>query len=200
MKKMMLLGALFICAAAVGRAQESRQDVSMSFIGVYAPDVYGGVVHPMTSTKTGGVLASYRYDLTPRSQLELNYSFAQNSVKYSSISFPQGEVHARQQEITGAYIYTRSYHNYNPFLEAGVGGYIFTPILDNGTHQLDAKQNTNIGALFGGGVAYEISPSFDVRLGYRGFLLKAPDFGEAAFKTNKYYVLMTPSIGVAYHF
>jgi opacity protein-like surface antigen len=200
MKKMMLLGALFVCAAAVGRAQESRQDVSMSFIGVYAPDVYGGVVHPMTSTKTGGVLASYRYDLTPRSQLELNYSFAQNSIKYNSISFPQGEVHARQQEITGAYIYTRSYHNYNPFLEAGVGGYIFTPILDNGTHQLDAKQNTNIGALFGGGLAYEISPSFDVRVGYRGFLLKAPDFGEASFKTNKYYVLMTPSIGVAYHF
>jgi opacity protein-like surface antigen len=200
MKKMMLLGALFICAAAVGRAQESRQDVSMSFIGVYAPDVYGGVVHPMTSTKTGGVLASSRYDLTPRSQLELNYSFAQNSIKYNSISFPQGEVHARQQEITGAYIYTRSYHNYNPFLEAGVGGYIFTPILDNGTHQLDAKQNTNIGALFGGGVAYEISPSFDVRVGYRGFLLKAPDFGEPGFKTNKYYVLMTPSIGVAYHF
>jgi opacity protein-like surface antigen len=172
----------------------------MSFIGVYAPDVYGGVVHPMTSTKTGGVLASYRYDLTPRSQLELNYSFAQNSIKYNSISFPQGEVHARQQEITGAYIYTRSYHNYNPFLEAGVGGYIFTPILDNGTHQLDAKQNTNIGALFGGGLAYEISPSFDVRVGYRGFLLKAPDFGEASFKTNKYYVLMTPSIGIAYHF
>jgi opacity protein-like surface antigen len=200
MKKMMLLGALFVCAAAVGRAQESRQDVSMSFIGVYAPDVYGGVVHPMTSTKTGGVLASYRYDLTPRSQLELNYSFAQNSIKYNSISFPQGEVHARQQEITGAYIYTRSYHNYNPFLEAGVGGYIFTPILDNGTHQLDAKQNTNIGALFGGGLAYEISPSFDVRVGYRGFLLKAPDFGEASFKTNKYYVLMTPSIGIAYHF
>jgi opacity protein-like surface antigen len=200
MKKMMLLGALFVCAAAVGRAQESRQDVSMSFIGVYAPDVYGGVVHPMTSTKTGGVLASYRYDLTPRSQLELNYSFAQNSIKYNSISFPQGEVHARQQEITGAYIYTRSYHNYNPFLEAGVGGYIFTPILDIGTHQLDAKQNTNIGALFGGGLAYEISPSFDVRVGYRGFLLKAPDFGEASFKTNKYYVLMTPSIGIAYHF
>jgi opacity protein-like surface antigen len=200
MKKMMLLGALLVCAAAVGRAQESRQDVSMSFIGTYSPDVYGLSVHPMHSTSTGGFLGSYRYDLTPRSQLELNYSWAQYSIKYNSVVFPQGEVHTRQQEITGAYVYTRTYRRFNPFLEAGVGGYIFTPILDNGTHQLDAKQKTNIGALFGGGLAYEISPSFDLRVQYRGFLLKAPDFGESGFKTNRYYVNMTPAIGIAYHF
>jgi opacity protein-like surface antigen len=200
MKKMMLLGALLVCASAVGRAQESRQDFSASFIGVYAPDVYGEVVHPMHTTSTGGFLGSYRYDLTPRSQLELNYGWAQNSIKYNSISFPQGEVHTRQQEITGAYIYTRTYGRYNPFLEAGVGGVIFTPILDAGTHELSTKQNTNIGALFGGGVAYEISPSFDVRVQYRGFLMKAPDFGQAGFKTNRYYIMMTPAIGVAYHF
>jgi opacity protein-like surface antigen len=200
MKKMMLLGALLVCASAVGRAQESRQDFSASFIGVYAPDVYGEVVHPMHTTNTGGFLGSYRYDLTPRSQLELNYSWAQNSIKYNSISFPQGEVHARQQEISGAYIYSRTYGRYNPFVEAGIGGMIFTPILDAGTHELSTKQNTNVGALFGGGVAYEISPSFDIRLQYRGFLMKAPDFGQAGFKTNRYYVLMTPAIGVAYHF
>jgi opacity protein-like surface antigen len=81
---------------------------------------------------------------------------------------------------------------------------IFTPILDNGTHESPTKQNTNIGALFGGGLAYEISPSFDVRVEYRGFLCKTPDFGFTngtdSFKTNKYYVIMTPSIGIAYHF
>jgi opacity protein-like surface antigen len=200
MKKMMLLGTLLVCAAAVGRAQESRQDISMSFVGTYSPDVYGLSVHPMHSTSTGGFLGSYRYDLTPRSQLELNYSWSQYSIKYNSVVFPQGEVHTRQQEITGAYVYSRTYRRFNPFVEAGVGGYIFTPILDNGTHQLDARQNTNIGALFGGGVAYELSPSFDIRVQYRGFLLKAPDFGKDGFKTNRYYVNMTPAIGIAYHF
>jgi hypothetical protein len=49
-------------------------------------------------------------------------------------------------------------------------------------------------------VAYELSPSFDLRVQYRGFLMKAPDFGQAGFKTNRYYVLMTPAIGIAYHF
>lgn len=200
MKKMMLLGALLVCAAAVGNAQESRQDVSASFIGVWAPDVNGLAVEPMHSTSTGGFLGSYRYDLTPRSGLELNYSFAQYSIKYHSAAFPYGEVATRQQEITGAYVYSRSYGNYNPFVEAGVGAMIFTPTLNNGTHQFDTKQNTNIGGLFGAGLAYEISPSFDVRVEYRGFVLKAPDFGYSPFETNKYYVIMTPSLGVAYHF
>jgi outer membrane immunogenic protein len=203
MKKMMLLGALLSCAAAVGHAQESRQDFSASFIGTYAPNVYGLAVEPMHSTSTGGVLGSYRYMLTPRSALELNYSWAQNSIRYYTVSFPNGEVHTRQQELSGAYVYSRTYRRYNPFVEAGGGGMVFTPILDNGTHEVGSKQNTNIGFLFGGGLAYELSPSFDLRIGYRGFLVKTPDFGFSGnpdFKTNRYYVISTPSIGVAYHF
>lgn len=203
----MLLGALLVGAATVGHAQESRQDVSVSFLGTAAPDVYGLGVYPMHETHTGGFLGSYRYMLTPRSALELNYSWDQNTIKYNSVTLGQGingqspgQVHTRQQEITGAYVYSRTYHNFNPFLEGGVGGMIFTPILDSGTHILGTKQNTNIGALFGGGLAYEISPSFDIRIQYRGFLLKTPDFGEAALKTNKYYVHSTPAIGIAYHF
>jgi outer membrane immunogenic protein len=200
MKKMMLLGTLFLCAAAVGHAQESRQDASVSFFGLYAPQVNGLSVHPMTTTTTGGILGSYRYMLTPRSALELNYGFAQNSIKYDSASASciNCEVHTKQQEITGAYVYSRTYKNFNPFAE--VGAMIFTPILDAGTHEIGTKQNTNLGALFGAGVAYEINPSFDIRVGYRGFLLKAPDFGLSDLKTNRYYVIMTPSIGVAYHF
>ena len=200
MKKMMLLGALMVCTAAVGHAQESRQDASVSFIGVYAPAVYGEVVHPMTTTNTGGLLASYRYMLTPRSALELNYTFAQDSIKYTSISFPHGEVATRQQELSVAYVYSRTYKNYNPFLEGGIGAVLFTPILNSGTHQFSTKGNTQIGGLFGGGLAYEINPSFDVRIEYRGFLMKAPDFGVSAFNPNRYFVLMTPSLGVAYHF
>ena len=199
MKKMMLLGALLLGLVAAGHAQESRQDASISFMGVFAPDVNGLGVFPMHSTITGGALASYRYMLTPRSALELNYSFAQNTIYYNNVSFG-GHVHSRQQEISGAYVYSRTYGRYNPFLQAGIGGMIFTPIKDNGTSDLDTRQNTNIGALFGGGVAYELSPSFDIRVEYRGFALKAPDFGVSSFKTNRYYVISTPAIGIAYHF
>ena len=199
MKKMMLVGALLLGFAAVGHAQESRQDASLSATEVFAPDVNGLGVFPMHTTKVTGALASYRYMLTPRSALELNYSWAQNSISYNNVSFG-GRVHSRQQELSGAYVYSRTYGNFNPFVEAGIGGVVFTPILDSGTTSKDVRQNTNVGALFGGGVAYEISPSFDIRAEYRGFVLKAPDFGVPSFKTSRYYVLSTPAIGIAYHF
>jgi opacity protein-like surface antigen len=79
---------------------------------------------------------------------------------------------------------------------------IFSPLKDSGTTNLDAKRNTNVGALFGGGVAYELSPSWDIRAEYRGFLVKTPNFSlpSGIFNTNRYEVISTPSIGVAYHF
>jgi outer membrane immunogenic protein len=199
MKKTMLLGALMLLASA-GYAQESRQDASVSAIGVFTPEVNGNAVK-MSTTTTVGFLGSYRYMLTPRSALELNYSFAQYTTRYSTSFLPNVRIHTRQQEITGAYVYNfRNYRNFNPFLEAGVGALIFTPIRDFGTTNLDTKQNTNIGALFGGGVAYELSPSWDVRVEYRGFVVKAPDFGISNFKTNRWEVISLPAIGMAYHF
>jgi opacity protein-like surface antigen len=154
----------------------------------------------MTTTVTTGFLGSYRYDVTPRSALELNYGFAQNSIKYLTPSIRNGEVHSRDQEISGAYVYSRNYGNFNPFLQAGTGVIAFSPIRDSGTHQLDAKRTTSVGLLFGGGLAYEISPSFDVRVEYRGFLLKAPSFGYSDFDSKRYYVISMPAIGIAYHF
>ena len=199
MKKTMLLGALMLLASA-GYAQESRQDASVSVIGVFTPEVNGNAVK-LTTTTTVGFLGSYRYMLTPRSALELNYSFAQYTSRYSTSFLPNVRIHTRQQEITGAYVYNfRNYRNFNPFVEAGVGGLIFTPIRDYGTTNFDTKQNTNIGALFGGGVAYELSPSWDIRAEYRGFVVKAPDFGLTNFKTNRWEVISLPALGVAYHF
>jgi outer membrane immunogenic protein len=200
-KTMLLFGALVLATTAV-YAQESRQDVSISATAAFAPHIDGGTgVHKDTTT-TLGALASYRYMLTPRSALEVNYSYAQNSEKYITSHVPDGRIHTLQQEISGAYVYNLNFKNFSPFAEVGVGGMIFTPIKDSGTNQLDAKQNTNIGALFGAGVAYELSPSFDIRAEYRGFVVKTPDFGLPGdiFKTNRYEVVSTPSIGIAYHF
>ena len=56
-----------------------------------------------------------------------------------SAGVPNGRVHESQQEFSGAYVYSRNYKRYNPFIEAGVGGMIFTPILDNGTTRLDTR-------------------------------------------------------------
>jgi opacity protein-like surface antigen len=199
MKKTMWLGALMLLASA-GFAQESRQDVSVSAMGEFSPQITGNAVQK-NSTSTVGFLGSYRYMLTPRSALELNYSFMQYSTRYSTSFLPNVRIHTRMQEVTGAYVYNfRNYKNFYPFAELGVGGLIFTPLRDYATTNLDTKQNMRVGGLFGAGVAYELSPSWDVRVEYRGFFAKTPDFGLDNFKTNRWQVISLPAVGVAYHF
>jgi len=104
------------------------------------------------------------------------------------------------QEISAAYIFNFNFRNWNPFLEAGPGGFIFSPLDDRGTQIFNPKRTTNIGFLYGGGIAYELSPSFDIRAEYRGIVVKAPNFGIANADTKRYYNINNPVIGIAYHF
>ncbi len=199
MKKTMLLGVLMLSAAA-GYAQESRQDVSFSGTGIFGPTVHGAANVKQSMTDALGLLLSYRYMLTPKSALEVNYSFAQDSQKYVTSFQPYARIHSRQQEITAAYVYSLNFKRYSPFAEIGVGTLVFTPVLDSGTNLLNTKSTKGIAGLFGGGLAYELSPSFDIRAEYRGFVTKTPNFGETDFSTNRYEIISMPTIGVAYHF
>ena len=199
MKKTMLLGVLMLSAAA-GYAQESRQDVSFSGTGNFAPTIHGAANVDQKMTGSLGLLLSYRYMVTPRSALEANYSFMQDSQKYQTSFEPYARVHSRMQEISVAYVYSLNFKRFSPFAEAGAGTLIFTPVLDNGTNLLGTKSTKGIAGLFGGGVAYELSPSFDIRAEYRGLVVKSPNFGETNFSTNRYEVISMPTIGVAYHF
>jgi outer membrane immunogenic protein len=208
MKKTMLLGVLMLSAAA-GYAQESRQDVSFSGTGLFGPEIHGTGNVTVDTTGALGLLTSYRYMLTPHSALEVNYSFAQDQYRYristniqaNYPSYAQGQrIHSREQEITGAYVYSLNFKRFSPFAEAGVGTLIFTPILDNGTQILGTKSTKGIAGLFGGGLAYELSPSFDIRVEYRGILTKTPSFGISSFNASRYEILSMPTIGLAYHF
>lgn len=198
MKKTMLLCAVLLSAVAA-HAQESRQDVSISATGTFSPTIHNNGTFTNTDPSLGA-LVSYRYLLTPRSGLEANYSFTQNTPKYVVPGTSNNDVHVRQQEFSGAYVYTLTFKRFNPFAEAGVGAMFFSPLKDYRTNQLDVKRTTALGGLFGAGVAYELSPSFDIRAEYRGFLAKTPSFGHDAFATNRYRLLSMPTLGVAYHF
>ena len=199
MKKTMLLGVLMLSAAA-GYAQESRQDVSFSGTGLFGPTVHGAANVVQTQTAALGLLLSYRYMVTPRSALELNYSFAQNNQKFATSFEPHARIHSRQQEVTAAYVYSLNFKRYSPFAEVGVGTLIYTPVLDSETNLLGTKSTKGLAGLFGGGLAYELSPSFDIRVEYRAFVTKAPNFGQERFSTNRYEIVSMPTIGVAYHF
>ena len=200
MKKIAFLVALLAACVAMGRAQESRQDVSLSGFALIEPFMSSSTTVEVNSTPAYGALVSYRFMLTPSTALEANYGITyQNSIGYY-VNPNHYKILTRTQEISGAFVKSFVFKNLNPFAEAGPAGLIFLPIVNSGTTTLDAKQQTEVGGLAGAGVAYEISPSFDIRAEYRGYITKVPTFGDSQFTTNRWYWISAPTIGVAYHF
>ena len=200
MKKIAFLVALLAACVAMGRAQESRQDVSLSGFALIEPFMSSSTTVEVNSTPAYGALVSYRFMLTPSTALEANYGITyQNSIGYY-VNPNHYKILTRTQEISGAFVKSFVFKNLNPFAEAGPVGLIFLPIVNSGTTTLDAKQQTEVGGLAGAGVAYEIRPSFDIRAEYRGYITKVPTFGDSQFTTNRWYWISAPTIGVAYHF
>ncbi|MGO8756933.1 MAG: outer membrane beta-barrel protein [Terracidiphilus sp.] len=206
MKKLaFLVFLLAVCQAAV-RAQESRQDISLSGTALIEPYKASSTDVQVHSNPAYGGLVSYRFMLTPTSALEVNYGITyENTLTYYGPSFQNGiGILTRTQEISGAYVRSFVFKNFNPFIEAGPAANIFLPIYNSGTKTLDAHQQTGVGAMYGAGIAYEVSPSFDIRAEYRGIVTKVPTFGVGEsnynFTTNRWWNMSVPAIGVAYHF
>jgi outer membrane immunogenic protein len=199
MKKFALLVLLLVVGVAAGRAQESRQDISISGSAIIEPFKTSTTDVKVSAKRGLGGLLSYRFMLTPRGALEANYSYTQNGIHYVAPSYNY-QVNTRLQEATGAYVFNFTYRKFNPFIEAGGGALIWTNIRNLATTTLDVKQQTTIVGLYGAGFAYEISPSFDIRAEYRGIVSKVPDFGYSPLATNRFYNIYNPVVGVAYHF
>ncbi|MFZ0394220.1 MAG: outer membrane beta-barrel protein [Terracidiphilus sp.] len=209
MKKIVFLLFLLAVAAAAGRAQESRQDISISGTGIFEPFMASSTdVQVHSNTGIGG-LASYRFMLTPSSALEVNYGIDyQNKMHYIISNTNNVQVTSRDQEASGAYVRSFVFRKWNPFVEGGVAALIFLPIRNSSTTSIDVKQQIVVAGMFGAGFAYEISPSFDIRAEYRGLVAKIPNFGQGSsatnlnLSTNRWYTpwISEPVIGVAYHF
>ncbi len=203
MKKWIVFLAGLPLVAAVAHAQESRQDASVSYSGLFSPEVVGNAIHQTATVGDVGVLASYRYLLTPRGAAEVNYGYNRDINKYQGPSGINTRAHTQFQEFSAEYVYSAfSWHNFFPFIEGGIGGYFFGIINDNKTNYPGLKSSTNIGVPYGGGVVYELSPSFDIRAEYRGIAIKAPSMSAPGnvTVTGRYENINDPVIGVAYHF
>lgn len=200
MKKIVFVVFLLVASVAAGSAQESRQDISLSGTALIEPFIASSTDVQVHASPAYGALLSYRFMLTPSSAIEANYGITyQNSITYytNPLHIP---VLTRTQEISAAYVRYFIFRKFNPFVEAGPGGMIFLPIRNSGTKSLDVKQETSVGGIYGAGIAYEISPSFDIRAEYRGFVTRVPSFGDTLLHTNKWYNIYMPTVGVAYHF
>jgi len=205
MKKLLLLLCVLPLLAATGHAQDegARQDINLSFMGLIQPYV-SETATPYVKQKSTlglGLYVGYRYLLTPNQAAEANYSYGRFTNKFTtSFGGRNARIHASMQEATFAYVRTFPFKRFNPFLEGG-GGIVFISPIPTGTTSLDTELTHQLTFLFGGGIAYELSPSWDLRVQYRGQVFKTPDFGlSSQFPLSRRYIVSEPAIGFAYHF
>src|SRR4051812_1895372 len=119
MKKIVLVLFLLALSVAVGRAQESRQDMSLSGTGLIFPFIASSTNVQVHSNWAMGALVSYRFMLTPSSALEANYGITyQNTFHYIVGNTNDYKVLTRTQEISAAYVRSFTFRKFNPFVEA----------------------------------------------------------------------------------
>jgi opacity protein-like surface antigen len=84
-----------------------------------------------------------------------------------------------------------------------VGGLRFSPgntYIDGFQASLGAVSETSLAFLYGGGVDYQLWRRLKLRLQYRGFLYRNPDFNVPPLFTGARGHIAEPSLGLAFNF
>ena len=212
------LVALFIFSS-LGLCQNNRYDASINAFGLFTNTTSGNGV-TQSATDGGGGFATMRFRFRPSHSLAVNFGRAKNShVFQAGDSF---HVLTNITEITGSYMFTPfNGKHFEPFVQAGGGALIFTPrstwvffppvndVPNNVQVELGATKQTQLAFLYGLGVDCRVPrfPKLAIRLQYRGFVYKEPDFhvDSSAGSVTNFFTggkghMAEPSIGLVYRF
>jgi outer membrane immunogenic protein len=191
--------------APAGLAQDlQRIELSLNAGGVFTKDVKStsGVV-AATATKSLAVFGSVQYRFTRMHSLELSVGHSNNSQVF--VLAPNAyRIATAVTGYSGAYLFSPwASKNWEPFLLGGVGGLRFSPgktYIDGFQASFGAGQQTSLAFVYGAGVDHHLWRILNLRVQYRGFLYKAPDFKLQSLYSGARGHMAEPSIGLAVKF
>jgi len=215
-----LILAAFFFLTSVSLGQDGHFDFSANAGATFTKQSTGyGVTQ--SATKGSDFFGTFRVKFNQKHSLAFNYGRARDSQVFQTIdSF---HVVSNISEYSFAYMFTPFRKgNFEPFLLAGAGELRFSPgstwvffpplpnnIPNNIQVNLNAAKQAQLTYIYGGGVDYQL-PRFNrfaIRLQYRGFIYKEPDFrvdtnsGSAvSFFTGTKGHMAEPSIGLVFKF
>ena len=184
----MIMGTAMALTPAL--AQEGRtHEVSVQAVGSFVKTTTENGVQ-QSATKTGGVLASYRFFFDAHSGIEANYGFTNNTQRYGG-----NGIETRSHEVSAAYVYRIPLKRITPFVLAGAGGLIFDP-RDTGI-----KTQTRAAFVYGGGADVNFSKHVFMRAEYRGFVYNSPTYEIPGLNgADRITHRAQPSLGFGYRF
>ena len=212
--------AVIVFFAPIGLAQDGHFDASANIGAVFTKQSQGNGI-TQYATVGANLFGTFRVKFKPRHSFLFNYGRAKNSQVYQTGD--NFHVLSTIVEYSGAYMYTPIRKNkFEVFALGGAAAlrfeprstWVFFPPLPNGLPNnvpanVGAGTQTRVAFLYGVGLDYHI-PSFSMlalRLQYRGFLYKEPDFnvssstnGALSFFTGAHGHMAEPSIGLVFRF
>ena len=212
------LAALFFLTANSLAQEANHYDVAVSGGSVFTKQSQGNGI-TQGATIGADFIVTGRIRFNPKHSLAFNYGHTRNSQTYQeSVDF---HVLETINEISGAYVFNPFQKGrWQPFALAGVGALVFSPSStwvflpevnnepNNVQTNVGAKRQTEVGFLYGFGVDYAIPhvSHLALRLQYRGFLYRNPDFNvnpgtsTVTFYTDTRGHMAEPSIGLVFRF
>jgi len=192
--------------ASTSYGQESyRNDATVSALGSFQKATNGNGIN-QTSTDSGGVLFTYRFFFKEHHGVEVDYGYSRFSQQFTALgsSTPfQGSlgVPSDTHEFTASYVYRFAVgHRLTPFLSAGTGALVFSPTNSFIATGINGSTFATPDFVYSAGADVALSKRLSFRVGYRGHVIQAPDFGIAAINTGAVTHIAEPFGGLSFHF
>ena|ERR1700685_3699493 len=204
MKYIVVAGLMSLGLLVTGaQAQEgNRSDITVSAFGSFQQSTSGNGVN-QSGSESAGVLATYRYFFTDHQGVEVDYGFSRFDQQFSAPTaatpFSFG-TSANTNEATASYVYRHAVgHRLTPFVSAGTGALVFLPsaFSAGGTN---GSTFATPDFVYSAGADLALSRRVSLRLGFRGHVFEAPDFGVPSIRTNSVTQIIEPFGGLSLHF
>jgi len=193
-------------------------DASFNGAAVFTKESDGNGIR-QSATIGSNYFGSFRAKFNAKNSLVFTYGRAKDSQIYqTAFDF---HVLTTISEYSGAYVYSPFRKGrFEPFALVGVAALRFNPrstwavfpdfandVPDRVLIDLGAAKQTEIAVLYGAGTDYVVHGRLALRLQYRGFFYRAPDFkvntvsgGAVSFATASRGHMAEPSIGLVFRF
>jgi opacity protein-like surface antigen len=183
-----------LCVPAFSQDEPGRSEASAQFFGTFEKGTTKDGVG-QTSSKSGGILATYRFFFTKHHGVEGNYGYSRSTHTYNFTSGQTGFA-ADQHEVSAAYVFRMPMGRVSPFVESGIGALVFEPY-----RVLDASTQTRASFIYGGGLDINMTHHVFIRAQYRGFVYNTPDQELTAVRqASRVTHLAEPSVGFGFRF
>jgi opacity protein-like surface antigen len=191
---LMLFAASVIVAAPAFSQEGFRSEVTVQGMGSFTKETTQSGIK-QDGTKTGGVLAGYRFYFTKHLGAEINYGYTLNTQRYFTSSGTAG-IKSYSHETTGALVYRVPFKKFSVFALAGAGAIVFNP---KDMHGIDYQARTAF--VYGGGADYNLTHRLFLRGEYRGLIYKSPAYNIAGLSgMDRTTHRAEPSMGIGFRF